>query len=150
MAYGSPVHAAGLGARVVARFADGFLISIVVGIVGAVAGLDDWRRTALTVVTGVLYETVAIARAQRTVGKALTKLRVVDVGGGRPAPWQAAIRAVAVLGPLYAIAPRTDTIGEWLVVAFIFANLIVVSTRREDRRGIHDLLARTRPVALAT
>ena len=141
---------AGFGARIVARFADGFLISIVVGLVAAVAGLDDSQRTALTIVTGVTYETIAIARWQRTVGKTLTKLRVVDVAGGAAAPWQALARTVVVLGPTYAIAPRTDTIGEWLVVAFLVANFVVVAMRREDRRGIHDLLARTRPVAVAT
>lgn len=139
---------AGFGARIVARFADGFLVSIVAAVIGGVAGIDGAGRTVMTAVIGITYETVMVATRSQTIGKQLTKIRVAGLADAPIAPWQALVRAVVVLLPFYLIAPRTDTVGEWLVVVALIANFIVVSMRRDDRRGIHDLVAQTRPVAL--
>lgn len=110
-----------LGVRVLARFLDGILISVVVAAVLGTADRGDAARP------GAL---------------------VVDVAGGLVTWRQAAIRSVTLLVPVALLAPRIDTIGEWAVLVIVVANF-VVARRCEDRRGLHDLAARTQPVAPA-
>lgn len=136
-----------LGARIAARFADGLLPSLVIGIV---IGLAGGNRVVLTVAAVLAYEIVAVGVWGRTAGKALFNLSVVDDATGEPPSWrQAVIRALVVVVPIQLISPRTDTVVEWLVVLFVVANLVTVARRRDDRRGIHDLVAGTRAVSVA-
>lgn len=132
-----------------ARFLDGLVVGVTVTVVASLLGVSGGVRTAVTALLGVTYETVAIAVSKRTLGKSVCRIEVAGVGNSDVSWLQAGTRAVVLLGPIYLVAPRVDTVAEWAVLLFLIANFVVVARRRTDRRGIHDLAAGTRPVAVA-
>jgi len=134
---------------VLARFIDGALIGIPAGILANAMGLYGGARGVFAGVVAVVYETIAIARYGRTVGKNVNHIAVVDLEGRQPT-WQSAfVRAAVLLLPAYAVSPRVDTVIEWVVLLFVLANFYVIAKRRDDRRGVHDLAAGTRAIDAA-
>jgi uncharacterized RDD family membrane protein YckC len=96
------------------------------------AQLPIWVFAAAAAVQ-VVYETLAVGLAGRTLGKQLLKLRVARlVDGGRPDWTQSALR---VLVPAVA----------WSIPQLFAASLLVFVTPLQDplRRGIHDRAAGT-------
>lgn len=135
-----------LGARVAARVVDGLLVAVVAGVAATVLDVDQrWIAAPVSLV----YETVAVARWGATLGKRKFAIEVVGEGGGRVNAGGALVRAAVLLLPLHLLPDRIDTVAEWGLVLVIVANGWVVATRRVDRRGLHDLAAGTRPVAVA-
>jgi uncharacterized RDD family membrane protein YckC len=137
-----------LGPRVLARFLDAGIVGIPAGIVASLADISGGARLVFVAVVAVAYETIALGVHGRTIGKNICHLGVVDLDG-RPLTWQQAfIRAAVLLVPAYLLSPKIDSVAEWLVLAFVLANYYVIAKRREDRRGIHDLAAGTRAIAV--
>jgi len=133
---------------VLARIIDGIVVGIPAGIVASILGVTGGGRGAFGGVVAFIYESVAIGSYGRTIGKNACHIAVVDLEGRQPTAQQAIIRAAVINLPSYLIAPRVDTVAEWLVLLFALANLYVIAKRRDDRRGIHDLAAGTRPIAV--
>lgn len=132
-----------------ARFLDGVVVSVILAGVIGIAGGGDATRAILAAVLAVAYDTVAVAAWGQTLGKHASRTAVVDARGGTVTWAQAATRAVVLLLPISLLAPRIDTVGEWAVLVLVLANFVVVARRRDDRRGLHDLAARTRPIAVS-
>lgn len=122
-------------------------MSVLSSVVVAASGLD---RRPTTVAVVLVYEVAWVGLRGRTPGKAMLGLSIVDeVTRLRPAWWQASIRAMVLLVPVQMQSSKIDSVGEWLVLLFVLGNAFTVARRRDDRRGLHDLAARTRPIAEA-
>jgi uncharacterized RDD family membrane protein YckC len=136
-----------LGARVAARFVDGGIVGIPAGSLASAIGLGLGTRVAFVTVVAVAYDTVSVAVFGRTLGKRLFQTAVVDLAQA-PVTWSGALtRAVVLLVPLYLPAAVGGGVGESATVVVLIVHFLVVAQRRDDRRGIHDLAAGTRPVA---
>jgi uncharacterized RDD family membrane protein YckC len=135
---------------VLARFLDGAVTFVSISIVARLAGLDGGARHVVACVLVIVYETFFLATRGCTIGKQLCHITVIDNDGAPLRPHQAFIRTVVLLLPSYLIGPKIDTVAEWIVLLFALANFYVVAKRRDDRRGIHDLAAGTRPVAVVS
>lgn len=127
-----------------ARVVDGLLVALVAGVLAVVVDVDNrWLAIPLS----LAYETVALSRWGTTVGKRKMGLAVAaEDGGGRPSPLAALVRTAVLLGPGWVASDRIDTLGEWVPLLVVLANGYVIASRRDDRRGLHDLAAGTRPV----
>lgn len=125
------------GTRLLAQIIDGLCgLPVVALLIFGIAG--ESPPVAILAVLGFLgllaYQLVLLAREGQTIGKRVLKIRIVDVeNGGNPGFGRSfgirgflngVISAVPYLGTLYALAD----------VLFIF---------REDRRCLHDHLAKT-------
>jgi uncharacterized RDD family membrane protein YckC len=135
-----------LGGRLGARMVDGLLVGIVGGIAATILDLD---REWLAVPLALVYETVLVAVRGATFGKQWFGIAVVpeEGGGGMPNVVASAVRAVVLFAPIYVAGD--DNLAEWAATLVVLANGFTVARRRDDRRGLHDLAAGTRPVAVA-
>ena len=130
----SDTHPAGFWVRLLAFAIDAIVIAlaqlvlqvIAVARLGADAALN--AVGVFTFVFAVAYPTVLHAIAGQTIGKLLTRVRVVALDGG-PLPLGAAfLRAIV----FWAALPLTFGVGH------------VVGGLRKDKRAFHDLLAGSR------
>ena len=101
--------------------------------------VDDLRSLLLLVGAVALYEVVPVVRYGATMGKALLGLRVVDGRGERVGVSGAVSRAVVVYGAMAVSATA---------LAFVWLALLVSVALHPWRRGLHDLAAGSRVVAL--
>jgi eukaryotic-like serine/threonine-protein kinase len=153
---------AGFWARNVARLLDLILISIVVAlgesIIALLAGgpLEDGPAW---VVTFALYDTIAVARWGKTIGKSLIELEVLDTATGtRPTLGRCLARASLmfslplVLGiaelavVMLEVAPVPRDVWGLAVVAWVVLgvlDLLIASARASGKRALWDRLTRT-------
>jgi len=127
------VHPAGFWIRLVAFVIDLVVIALVQIVLQgiAVARLGDRALGAVgffTLVFAVAYPTVLHAIAGQTVGKLLTRVRVVALDGGALPLGASFLRAVM----FWATLVLTLGIGQ------------IVGGLRKDKRAFHDLLAGSR------
>ena len=135
-----------LGGRLGARMVDGLLVGIVAGIAATVLDIEsDWIAVPLALV----YETASVALRGATLGKGWFGVAVVPEDGleGVPDVVASAVRAVVLFAPIYVAG--ADNLAEWAATLVVLANGFTVARRRDDRRGLHDLAAGTRPVSVA-
>ena len=101
--------------------------------------VDDLRSLLLLVGAVVLYEVVPVVRYGATLGKALLGLRVLDGHGHRIGAPGAISRAVVIYGAMAVTATA---------LAVVWMALVVSVALHPWRRGLHDLAAGSRVVAL--
>ena len=140
-----------LGLRIGARLFDELVMAIPMVIV-AIPYIDigsnppeidlpAWGML-VTVVLPVVYEFVAVAWKGATFGKALCRLRVIRVDGGRVAPYQAGLRSlVPALGSILALAMPP---GDGADLVGLLSTVVYLSVFWDAlRRGLHDKAAGT-------
>lgn len=142
-----------LARRLVARLIDMALVGVVV-VWGTVEAFDRLLRFCmgpgggcsgddgssvpfwLLVLAAVCYEPVALAARGRTLGKALTGIKVVCVSGGdNPAFGRSCLR-VAVPLVLFVSPLGLGWLAAWIAVGISVA-------ASKERRGFHDKMADT-------
>lgn len=135
-----PAHRAEIapwGKRIGAALLDGFLIGTTTSVSTLAFDnpVDAWRSTPFQlsfVVLTALYETIAVARFGRSIGKYAFELYVeVETTGERPA-WLAALKRTTptILGAV----PFVGFLGFLMYISAFFD---------DGRRGLHDRLAGT-------
>lgn len=162
---GSPAPsraAASLGVRALSRLIDfvllGVVNAIVVGMVlvgavlgqsGGVYGVTGASSVVATVVSAVLgavlnlgYFTLLESRNGQTLGKMITKLRVVDAAGQVPTLEQALRRNVWVAFGVLGVVPVIGgLLGGLAQLAAVIAIAIGINDQHGDGRAWHDRLA---------
>lgn len=153
---------AGRGARLAAYLIDVLVLAVVLGVAGAVLAFTPFAErlfgsldvadpsTSVSLVTIVILTVVyfaiylvingsLLANHGQTVGKKLMGIRAVDVETGELMPMS---RVFGLRFALFAALSQIPFVGFlWFVnVLFIF---------RDDRRCIHDLIAKSKVVVVA-
>jgi uncharacterized RDD family membrane protein YckC len=127
-------HPAGFWIRLAAFVIDALVIALAQLILQVIAvarlGADAAPSAVgfFTFVFAVAYPTVLHAIAGQTVGKLLTRVRVVALDGGALPLGAALLRAVVF----------------WVTLPLLFGIGHVVAGLRKDKRAFHDLLAGSR------
>ena len=130
----SDTHPAGFWIRLAAFVIDALVIALAQLILQIIAvarlGADAAPNAAafFTFVFAVAYPTVLHAIGGQTIGKLLTRVRVVALDGGTLPLGAALLRAVVF----------------WVTLPLLFGIGHVVAGLRKDKRAFHDLLAGSR------
>jgi uncharacterized RDD family membrane protein YckC len=130
------------GRRAVSFFVDQLLVAVPIIVVAVVLGFDlvgdnseasVWRLNVATAVWSLVYFTVLVGMWGRTVGKALTRTRVVDLDGGRVS-WVSAFQRALVpvaLGVIPVVGP------------VLYLGVYLLAFQGGRRQGLHDRAAGT-------
>jgi uncharacterized RDD family membrane protein YckC len=151
-----PVRPSSRAGRIRAAVVDGVLLSPILvasGIAAATYGIPSFARLAVQGMAIVVYFGWFEARYGASLGKALLKLRVVDVDGARAgigrttaraAIWACLPAAGALLrAGVPSVAPD-PVLSEIVGFAVVFA----VARRASGDRGLHELATGTRTIAV--
>lgn len=139
--------------RLVAAVIDFTIVMVLVVVIVAVAeaagaeGAGNW----LAIGAAALYPIVAIGRFDRTVGKLLCSLVVRSEDGGRPGWGRSVVRFVVTAVPLVGGAYIATVLDDQRVLSDLAQVLLGAATYApilfdDQRRGVHDRIARTRVV----
>jgi uncharacterized RDD family membrane protein YckC len=127
-------HPAGFWIRLLAFAIDAVVIALAQLVLQVIAvarlGADAAPSAAgfFTLVFAVAYPTVLHAIAGQTIGKLLTRVRIVALDGGALPLGAALLRAVVF----------------WVTLPLLFGVGHIVGGLRKDKRAFHDLLAGSR------
>ncbi len=138
---------AGILQRIVATIIDGILFFILLFPLSLISGRDfditspeispdGLLLILLSIIIGTAYETYMLTRFGTTVGKFVVGIYVVDRNSKRLSNQQAVIRAL-----VKSLPSQIPFVNGVVFIVQIFVVIL-----REDRRGIHDLIADTYPI----
>ncbi len=142
--------------RVAARLLDGLIWAVPTAFVvspsptdGAATSPRSPGWSTAIYLAALLYEVVLTWRFGQTIGKRVLRVRVQDlVSEAPPALLQSVARVVVVTAlPVALVGNRLGE--ETAMVLDVVCALVLLGSvlARPDRRGLHDLVARTRVVA---
>ncbi len=137
-----------IGAAVIDFVIVGLLIGATIAITNLLTGRDLPAGRAFFLLLYpllLIYSTLMQAASGATFGKKAYQLVVVGMAGTRIGWWQSLVREIVRTGPS-GVAMALPILFNVEIAMLIGLLVVVVIGSRDDRRGLHDLAARTRVI----
>jgi uncharacterized RDD family membrane protein YckC len=143
----APIVSAGITVRFAARAVDVFIVLVALSAGSLVPGGSEsatatWATVGLVALSVTICEACLLRLYGRTPGMALFGLRVVAPSGRTLCAPRAVLRSALVWSAIVAVGALPGAIGA-VTLAVVLVGLVVPMAVRRDRRGLHDLAARS-------